>query len=94
MNGIATSRSGAKLAIQRLQELFDRPVVGIYNRTLGIIADLAECVVQRDLDYATEDIRRGYSLLKEALQDKNKKKVVCCAHSQGGICVSAWVVSI
>lgn len=92
-NGIATSKSGAKLAIVKLQNLFGRPVYGIYNPTLGILDDLVECVLQRDLSYATEDLRKGYPQLKAALQDEKKKKVVLIGHSQGGIVISAWVVS-
>lgn len=51
INGICTSRSGVELILKRLETLFQRPVVGILNTTLGPIADLLECVLQRDVNY-------------------------------------------
>lgn len=51
----------------------------------GIIFDLIECLIQRDFAYATDDIRRSYALVKEALLDPECDKVVLLLHSQGGI---------
>ncbi|KAL4892704.1 hypothetical protein BDV59DRAFT_202451 [Aspergillus ambiguus] len=47
--------------------------------------DLLECLIQRDLDYKTRDIRQGRAQLRSALQSVETKKVVLIAHSQGGI---------
>jgi len=44
-----------------------------------------ECLVQRDLDYKTRDIRQGRAQIRSALASATTKKVVLIAHSQGGI---------
>jgi len=47
--------------------------------------DLLECLIQRDLDYKTQDIRQGRSQIRTALTAAGTKKVVLILHSQGGI---------
>jgi hypothetical protein len=47
--------------------------------------DLLECLIQRDLDYKTQDIRQGRSQIRAALTAASTKKVVLILHSQGGI---------
>lgn len=42
-------------------------------------------MIQRALLYATQDVRECYVLVKNALLDDQKKKVVFILHSQGGI---------
>lgn len=64
INGIATTTSGHKKALARLESIFKRPIVGINNKSLGVIADLAECLVQRDLRWPTDDIRQGYNVIR------------------------------
>jgi hypothetical protein len=88
INGIATSRTGVILVLRRLEVLFQRPVVGILNKSLGLFADLLECVVQRDVLYATESVRFGYMETRKKLEDEKIEKVVLICHSQGGIIAS------
>lgn len=57
----------------------------------GLILDLLECLIQRDLDYKTRDIRQGRAQLRSALQASETRKVVLIAHSQGDIEV-AWIL--
>lgn len=64
---------------------FKRPVLGIHNRTHGIIFDIVECLIQRNFSYATGDVRIAYKIVKNALYDPAKSKVVLILHSQGGI---------
>ncbi|CAG7554766.1 unnamed protein product [Fusarium equiseti] len=71
--------------IDRLSRTFHRPVIGIHNRTAGVVFDLIQCLIQRALLYATQDVRECYILVKNALLDDQKKKVVFILHSQGGI---------
>lgn len=71
--------------LNRLAITFKRPVLGIHNRTRGIIFDVFECLVQRNFSYATGDIRSTYRVLKKVLYDPSKSKVVFICHSQGGI---------
>ncbi|KAL4780369.1 hypothetical protein BJX76DRAFT_364364 [Aspergillus varians] len=62
----------------------------------GFLLDLLECLIQRDLDYKTEDIRKGRAQLRAALAAPSTKKVVLIAHSQGGIIASSildWLFS-
>lgn len=51
----------------------------------GFIFDLIECLVQRDLDYKTRDIRQGRAQIRAALAAPATKKLVLILHSQGGI---------
>jgi hypothetical protein len=60
-------------------------VIGIHNRTAGVVFDLIQCLIQRALLYATQDVRECYILVKNALLDDQKKKVIFILHSQGGI---------
>jgi hypothetical protein len=64
---------------------------GVFHRLIaftnskGLLLDLVECLIQRDLDYKTRDIRQGRAQIRAALKSPNTKKVVLIAHSQGGI---------
>lgn len=71
--------------LNRLALTFKRPILGIHNQTSGVIFDVIECLIQRNLNYATSDVRITYRLLKEVLYDPKKSKVVLILHSQGGI---------
>lgn len=51
----------------------------------GILFDLIECLVQRNFDYAAEDVRDCYKIVKAFLYDPSKTKVVFILHSQGAI---------
>ena len=51
----------------------------------GLVFDIIECLIQRCFNYATEDIRTGYAMIKSALLTGGYKKVVLILHSQGGI---------
>ncbi|KAG6000671.1 hypothetical protein E4U21_005254 [Claviceps maximensis] len=75
LNGIATG----------LALTFGRPVLGIHNKTAGILFDIIECMIQRNLTYATRDVRICYRILRELLYDPNKSKIIFILHSQGGI---------
>ena len=68
-----------------LANAFQREVVGIHNPTKGLLFDLIECLIQRDLDYKIQDIRQGRMQLRKALSSTTTKKVVLILHFQGGI---------
>jgi len=74
-----------KSNLNRLALTFKRPVLGIHNKTNGILFDVLECLVQRNLGYATYDVRVCYSIIKEKLYNPSFSKVVFVLHSQGGI---------
>lgn len=71
--------------LNRLAITFGRPILGIHNRTSGIIFDVIECLVQRNFSYATNDVRVCYKILRDVLYDPSKSKVIFILHSQGGI---------
>lgn len=71
--------------LDRLARIFGRPITGIHNKTNGLIFDLVQCMIERNLNYSTQDIRDAYALVKEALTNEHRKKVVLILHSQGGI---------
>lgn len=71
--------------LNRLALTFGRPILGVHNRTTGILFDVLECLVQRNLSLATNDIRACFKELKKVLYDPSKSKVILVLHSQGGI---------
>ncbi|KAI1016288.1 hypothetical protein LB504_009162 [Fusarium proliferatum] len=85
LNGICVGKNWFQKNIDRISRTFHRPVVGIHNRTAGVVFDLIQCLIQRALLYATQDVRECYILVKNALLDNHKKKVIFILHSQGGI---------
>lgn len=46
---------------------------------------MIECLIQRNLQYATTDVRVAYAIIKEKLYNPQFSKVVFILHSQGGI---------
>ncbi|KAI2627567.1 hypothetical protein GGR54DRAFT_628700 [Hypoxylon sp. NC1633] len=85
LNGVAVGETWLKSNINRLALTFKRPIIGVHNRTTGIIFDVFECLVQRNFGYATSDIRLAYKIVKEKLYNPQYTKVVFILHSQGGI---------
>ncbi|GFF88042.1 psi-producing oxygenase A [Aspergillus udagawae] len=91
INGIATGKHWHQSNLTALADTFGRQIVGIHNPTKGVILDLVECLIQRDLDYKTADIRQGRAQLRAALAASTTKKVVLIVHSQGGIIASSII---
>ncbi|RDA92721.1 hypothetical protein CP533_1424 [Ophiocordyceps camponoti-saundersi (nom. inval.)] len=85
LNGVAAGDHWTKSNLNRLALTFGRPVMGIHNRTSGILFDIVECLVQRNFTYATADVRLTYKILRDVLYDPSKSKVIFVLHSQGGI---------
>ncbi|PMD42031.1 hypothetical protein L207DRAFT_485465 [Hyaloscypha variabilis F] len=85
LNGVAVGCHWLQSNVDRLALTFGRPVIGVHNKTNGIIFDVLQCLIQRNFNYATQDIRDCYSIVKSTLYDPNLTKVVFILHSQGGI---------
>ncbi|KAI4861460.1 hypothetical protein F4820DRAFT_460909 [Hypoxylon rubiginosum] len=85
LNGVAVGEAWLKSNINRLALTFKRPIIGVHNRTDGIIFDVVECLIQRNFGYATSDVRAAYKIIKEKLYNPKYSKVVFILHSQGGI---------
>ncbi|KAI4159867.1 MAG: hypothetical protein LQ342_006195 [Letrouitia transgressa] len=88
VNGIATGHSGLQNNVDRISLTFGRPVIGIHNRSYGLISDLLECLIQRTMSFNSKDVRVTYEYVKAYLSEPAIKKVVLVAHSQGGIIIS------
>lgn len=58
---------------------------GLTPPSYGFIFDLLECLIQRDLDYKSHNIRQGRAQIRAALAAPATKKLVLILHSQGGI---------
>ncbi|KAH8888640.1 hypothetical protein GQ53DRAFT_243767 [Thozetella sp. PMI_491] len=85
INGVAVGEHWMKSNLNRLAATFKRPVLGIHNKTEGILFDVLECLIQRNFGYATTDVRVCYKRIKETLYNPQFSKVVFILHSQGGI---------
>ncbi|ROW02465.1 hypothetical protein VMCG_06142 [Cytospora schulzeri] len=85
LNGVAAGEHWMRNNLNRLALTFGRPVIGIHNKTDGILFDVVECLVQRNFTYATNDVRVCYRIIKEKLYNPRYSKVVFILHSQGGI---------
>lgn len=72
----------------RLAKTFGRPVMGIHNRTYGLVGDVVECLIQRAFGFYTAETRVAYDRVKACLADPTVEKVVLIGHSQGGIIAS------
>ena len=70
-------------------------MLGIHNKTAGVIFDVFECLIQRNFGYATGDVRACYRVVKQKLYDANLSKIILVLHSQGAIeggLVLDWLV--
>ncbi|KAL4786339.1 hypothetical protein BJX76DRAFT_124267 [Aspergillus varians] len=85
INGIACGQTWLQNNIDRLGYTFGRKVTGVHNPSAGLVFDIVQCLIQRDLAFATQDVRDAYALLRAALLNPEYTKVVLIVHSQGGI---------
>ncbi|KAK3391426.1 hypothetical protein B0T20DRAFT_396907 [Sordaria brevicollis] len=85
INGVAVGEHWMQSNLNRLAITFKRPILGIHNKTAGILFDVIECLVQRNLGYATADVRICYRIIKEKLYNPQYSKVIFILHSQGAI---------
>ncbi|KAL2133537.1 hypothetical protein VTI74DRAFT_8759 [Chaetomium olivicolor] len=85
INGVATGSHWMQGNLNRLAVTFKRPILGIHNKTSGILLDVVECLIQRNWGYATKDVRVCYQIIKQKLYNPQYSKVIFILHSQGGI---------
>lgn len=85
MSNNASRKHWMQSNIDRLALTFGRPVLGIHNKSSGIIFDVLQCLIQRNFNYATMDVRDCYKIIKATLYDVHLTKVIFILHSQGGI---------
>ncbi|PBP17331.1 hypothetical protein BUE80_DR011899 [Diplocarpon rosae] len=85
LNGVAVGRNWLQNNVDRLALTFGRPVLGVHNKTNGIVFDVLQCLIQRNFTYATQDVRDCYQIVKSTLYQPHLTKVIFILHSQGGI---------
>ncbi|KAF2270663.1 hypothetical protein CC78DRAFT_611543 [Lojkania enalia] len=96
LNGVSVGKHWLQGNLERLALTFRRPIIGVHNRTYGIIFDLIQCIIERNFAYATYDIRNSYHAIKACLLEEKHKKVILILHSQGGIegsLILDWLLS-
>ncbi|KAL2855602.1 hypothetical protein BJX68DRAFT_263958 [Aspergillus pseudodeflectus] len=90
VNGISGEPFWVKAACNRIAEVFHREVIGVPNRSEGILWDMLECAGEQsrpgegsNLVNSTESSRKAQNKLKDKLQAASGEQVVVIAHSQG-----------
>lgn len=92
INGICTTRSILISNCKKLEHQLNRRVIGIFNPSYGILSDVIECVIQRNLGLTTTIV----SVAEEAIFSELVRghKVELIAHSQGGIIAALAVFGV
>ncbi|KAK6858613.1 hypothetical protein PG995_005177 [Apiospora arundinis] len=85
VNGIMIGEHWMRSHLNRMALTFKRPILGIHNKTSGVIFDLLGSIAQRNFNYATANVRETIRLVKDELCKPEKTKVVLLLHSQGAI---------
>ena len=57
----------------------------IHSLRNGVLFDVLQCLIQRNFNYATRDVRDCYITVKDTLYNPSLTKVIFILHSQGGI---------
>jgi len=86
VNGIVETKAMARASARLITDLTGRSVTVVYNPSLGLGMDLAECLLGRTLDTASRP-SEGLADLVQA-QLALGRVVVLLGHSQGGIIVA------
>ncbi|KAF0441718.1 hypothetical protein F8M41_003764 [Gigaspora margarita] len=90
LNGVMVNKNWLNENCKRLEHRFNKGVTGILNSSYGIIWDTAETILMRSFDDESIPVRWASWNIFQALKDKNIKKVILVAHSEG--CVIANLV--
>ncbi|KAF8543151.1 hypothetical protein BDD12DRAFT_875180 [Trichophaea hybrida] len=96
VNGVMAGRWWVQTGVDEISRRFGRPVDAIHNHTFGLVLDLIQCLIQRDLGLTSGCVKETYKHLRTHLLQRdpiNKdkwryKKVIVIAHSQGGLITS------
>ncbi|KAK1863868.1 hypothetical protein I4F81_006422 [Pyropia yezoensis] len=86
VNGIVETRAMARATAERVSALTGRNVTVMYNGSLGMGMDMAECLLGRTLDTSSRPSEDLANRVQEQLA--LGRLVVLLGHSQGGIIVS------
>ena len=84
VNGICVDKNWLQLNCKTLKDYLEEEVVGIHNESHGLIVDLVECILQRDLRFYTESVITAVEAVTHAL--KQGRRVRLIGHSQVNSC--------
>ncbi|KAK6823552.1 hypothetical protein PG987_013809 [Apiospora arundinis] len=76
VNGIMIGEHWMRSHLNRMALTFKRPILGIHNKTSGVIFDLLGSIAQRNFNYATANVRETNRLVKDELCKPEKTKVL------------------
>ena len=82
LNGCASGHKTLQSDINCLSEVFGREIIGIHNKSFGLVVDILECLIQRCFGYRTTDVRVAYEQIKTLLCEIEVKKIVLIGHSR------------
>lgn len=85
VNGICVDKNWLDLNCQTLSKHLREEVIGIHNKSYGLIVDLVECILQRDLRFYTESVMTAVEAVTHALNQGRRVKLI--GHSQ--VCATA-----
>ncbi|KAK6858610.1 alpha beta-hydrolase [Apiospora arundinis] len=85
LNGILIGEHWMQSHLNRLALTFKRPILGMHNKTSGLIFDSLQAIMQRCFSYGTVNIRKTMHVVKDELYKPEKTKVILLLHSQGAI---------
>ena len=68
---------------------FIGPITLIQNSTSSVLTDLYQCALDKEGWRITEPTTKAFPVIYDALKDRQKKRVVVIAHSQGTIVAAA-----
>ncbi|OCF35822.1 hypothetical protein I316_02315 [Kwoniella heveanensis BCC8398] len=71
--------------------MFNHEVIGLRNKSFGLMIDLWCCLIQRDFNARTPIVYDYLSVIGGAMLDPSSVKVIVFAHSQGALILSAVV---
>lgn len=88
INGILSSKQEVLNDLNKLKEIFNRPINCIYNPTDSLTIDLIECLLDKETNYITQPALVGLFTISKKIIDPHIDKVIIIAYSQGTIILS------
>ena len=88
INGILSSKQDILSDINKLNEIFNRPINNIYNPTDSFTVDLIECLLDKESNYITQPALVGLFTISKKILDPQIDKVIIIAYSQGTVILS------
>ena len=88
INGILSSNQEVLNDINKLNEIFNRPINGIYNPTDSFTIDLIESLIDKETNHITQPALIGLFTISKKILDPQIDKVIIIAYSQGTLILS------